>query len=195
MNLLKYILFAVIIYAILKYIPQNKINDNTIYITVALVTLGLYVFDNFVIRRTEKMTECPIPAPLRFPKIHNLDPHEEDYIHTGLKYYNQDPKESLLHHRQFGHNQVPIDDVRAMIDEQRYNDQPSKFIPAHGTEGEIPYSMAPIIIEMSKLNDLMQQHNWNIPCTTDTHVGKLAKRLIKGKSRGRLNWNPVTKTN
>ena len=188
MTILKYILFAIIIYAILKYVPTDKIDDKTIYIIVAVATIGLYIFDNFVIRRKENMTVCPKALDLKFPKIHNMEPHEEDYIHTGLNYYNQDPKQSLLHHCQFGHKQIPIDQVRDIIDDQKYNDHPAKFIPAHGIEGSIPYQMAPYIIEMSKLNDIMQQHNWNIPCTTNTHVGQ----IIKGKNRGRFNWSPST---
>ena len=41
--------------------------------------------------------------------------------------------------------------------------------------------------------DLMEQHNWNIPCTADTHVGKISQRIIKGKNRGPFNWEPVVK--
>lgn len=45
--------------------------------------------------------------------------------------------------------------------------------------GGIPYSMAPQLIEESKLNDLYNQHNFNIIWTPHTHIGK---------ARGYMNW-------
>ena len=46
----------------------------------------------------------------------------------------------------------------------------------------IPYSVAPELIELSKLNDLYNQHNFNICWTPHTHIGK---------ARGRMNWECI----
>ena len=46
-------------------------------------------------------------------------------------------------------------------------------------QGGIPYSQAPQLIEESKLNDLYNQHNFNILWTPHTHIGK---------ARGYMNW-------
>jgi len=47
------------------------------------------------------------------------------------------------------------------------------------SEDGIPYELAPQLIEESKQNDLLNQHNFNIVSSPHTHVGK---------DRSYLNW-------
>ena len=188
MYLLKYILFVVIIYAILKYVPNLNMTDENIIKIIVVATLGLFIFDKFVMKKEGMYVGS---AGYVLPSRYTLKSQDEDYITTGLEHDYNDPQEALLHHDQFNHEYLPFDKVREIIDEQRYNNIPGYYLAANGRfdKNGIPYEKAAKMIIRSKLHDLYHQHNHKYKCSPHTHVGQ----IIRGKGRGYINWAQANK--
>ena len=192
MHLLKYILFATMIYTILKYMPNLNMTDENIIRVIVLSTLGLFIFDAFVGKQEHMyVVRTRHKLPLAYT-LKNLDENQdEDYITTGLKNNYNDPEKALLHHGQFNNEYLPFDKVRKIIDNQKYYDMPGYYLASNGQfeKDGIPYEKVAKMILRSKLHDLYHQHNHKYKCSPDTHLGQ----IIRGKGRGYINWSPAAK--
>lgn len=201
--LLKYILFALVVGVILKFIPDLQMSDNEILIIVASSTLILLVFDTMT--RKEGFDadlsqgiifEPPCNEPLKIPRHYTFGHREEDYGKTGLTYDNNQPGNPLLHESQFD-DVMTNDEIETAVERQSQsalgntnlnNIVPDKKGPGYylANNGEfsdrVPLDKVDDLIRASKLEQLWEQHNHNIVWSPHTHFGK---------ARGYLNWDPV----
>lgn len=185
MSLLKYLLFALVVGGLLKYIPDLNIADDKIVGIVLISTVIIFVIDNLRISQLEGMSsmnggncdDCMI-----VPNEHTFDNIDEDYSKTGLVYDNNKPGNPLVHEGQF-------DDITTRCDlKQAVKQQTNSALGSidyynHECENEngIPRSSIPKVAKASRLQALYNQHNHNIKWSPHTHLGK---------ARGYLNWYP-----
>ncbi len=66
------------------------------------------------------------------------------------------------------------------------SNKPGYYLSLNGeySKSGVSYEYVDDLIRKSKLHDLKHQHNFNIPCSPHTHIGK---------ARGRLNWTRAVK--
>ena len=75
-------------------------------------------------------------------------------------------------------SKISSEEIKNVIERQRYNG-PCNCMTYMTVPYETPYEASPELINTSVFHDLYQQHNFNIPSSVHTHVGK---------ARGYLNW-------
>ena len=202
--LLKYILFALIVGIILKFIPDLKMDDNQIIGVVLAATLIIFVVDNITRREgfdnfqpypiehvvpevIPEISENSCDKPQFFPKQYTFKHKEEDYANTGLDYDTNEPKYPLLQQGQFEKVMKSEDIINAVRQQTQstitpYTNGPGYYLANNGEYSEtVPYEKADLLIKESKLEALRNQHNYNIIWSPHTHIGK---------ARGYLNWDP-----
>jgi len=185
MSLLKYLLFALVIGGLLKYLPSLNLADDKILGIVLISTVIIFVIDNLRISQLEGMTpingnncdDCMI-----VPNEHTFVDVDEDYSKTGLTYDNNEPGNPLVHEGQFDDVTTSCD-LKQAVRQQRNSALGSIDYYNHDCKNEngISKSCIPKITKASRLEALYNQHNHNIKWSPHTHFGK---------SRGYLNWDP-----
>ena len=161
---LRYILVALIVGAILKYTGLN-LDDQTLVTYVLAATAIVYLLNRAMGGGLEGMEDVSAVAqpprpegqcsrPHRFPKLTQLD---EDEANTFIRFDNDAATNPLLQHGQFAY------DLRG-------------FPPRSEEEPVISLNELPAQICNSKAADYVEQHN-HVRWTPHTHVGKARNYL------------------
>ena len=184
MTLLKYLLFALVVGTLLKFIPNLRLDDNKILGIVLTTTLIFFVVDNIgsnnqlegMMSIVENDNQWGVPDEYTFRH------REEDYSKTGLTYDTNEPGNPLLQEGQFD-DVLGTNDIKQAVRQQTNSALGSidYYKPGCTYPSGISYKLAPKTIKNSVLEDLYSQRNTNIKWSPHTHIGK---------ARGYLNWDP-----
>lgn len=204
-KLIKYVVFALVVFAALKYIPNLNVDQQQIPQYVAVATIAFIVLDQFVLNNgiTEGMK--PVDTIHRIPALtlEEQEAIEEDNASSALEDQPQNatPPVPSSH---YGLTAASMEGVGSDCDpkfklpcpyqfssqDQDYlnsglhydHNKPGYYLMCNGEykEGGVPFTDIQKMICASKLHDLYHQHNHHIKWSPHTHIGK---------SRGFLNWD------
>jgi hypothetical protein len=205
--ILKYILFGLVVGCILKYVPTLNLTNENIVRIVSLCILVMVFCDIFLKKTVEgvdmsngeeypeeeivQIVQPAAEAPCKpcmstqLPNKYGLNRCEEDYGKTGLSNIHDDPINPLIQQGQFTQQLPDWKTVKEELITQSgtyHTSDPGYYLLNNGnySANGIPYEKASSMIAASKLNDLYNQHNFNIKSSPHTHLGK---------ARGYLNWD------
>lgn len=139
-----YFLTALIVFAVLYSMAQDKTNIQSIGMSTIAIVVLLMLLDRFLIPRAEGMdpliSGCP-DREVKMPDQYLYTTGEEDHLKT--------------------------------YQDNNYN-LPGYYLINNGKYSEkgIDYSKVADLICSSKLHDLISQHNYNIIWSPHTHIGK-----------------------
>jgi hypothetical protein len=143
-TIFKYLMIAILLFAILYYLPSNKLDTDTIVKTTLVVLLLLFIFENFVFTNQENMYNMPnMPTNITT----NMTP---------MEYANElDRKDRIM----AGFNPDNI---------------PGYYLVNNGdfSEDGLDYNKAQQLIVDSKCRHLYSQKNFNIIYTPQLYIGK-----------------------
>lgn len=154
-KLIKYLIIALLLAAVLKHMPDLNLSDEAILEIVLLFVVFILIVDTFIPRRenmrvTSPMMEGrPCKLPYKIPRQYKYNSGEEDHIQTGLNYNMNLPGYYLINNGMYAKGVIPNDKLGALI-------------------------------RASKLNDLYNQHNFNLIWQPEA---------LYGKDRGYLGWD------
>lgn len=161
--LLKYVLLAILVGATFKVLPDLNLSNEIILNLTLLIVIYVFVVDNVLFSRMEGMDNVKVMSkkPL-------------DYMKCGYAKVRLPGEYDLT---PLDENQIDTN-IRFDIDLPKQDLVANEKIPIGG----IPYCEMDEAIYLSKLKKIMQQHNYNIPWSPHTHIGK---------ARSYLNWDKV----
>jgi len=201
--LFKYFILAVIIAAVIKYVPNLQTDNKTLITYVVLGVLLAYVTEKFILNNVENMDggltqyykETLRPRPIldginscynnvKYPNPYTLTNPEQDRVLSGIQFDNDKPKYPLLQQGEFEEIFPDTENVKKILRDQSYNadlSMPGYYLINNGkyAENGIPFEKIQDAIKASKFNDLYNQHNHHIKWSPHTHLGK---------ARGYMNW-------
>lgn len=203
MYILKYILLIAIIYVFLTYISKSKMNNEKILQIIIIAVVGMWILNNVIFKKRRKIVvrhvlpraikQLPRSARASEMKIPITYKHRnamDDHTQTGIVHNYNGPINPLLQHGQFEKQFMPYNEVLLEMKQQGYgtdnigmsvSEKPGYYLSLNGeySQSGVSYEHVDNLIRKSKLHDLKHQHNYNIPCSPHTHIGK---------ARVRLNW-------
>jgi hypothetical protein len=141
-SVFKYLLITCVLFAILYFLPTNKLDIETILKITLIIIILLFIFENFVFGKSnmEGMTsECSNRYALPMKYTHGTT--REDKIRPRLGYDDDVPGYYLINNGNFCEGGINYDKVRQLINDSMYH-------------------------------HLYQQHNFNILWSPHTHIGK-----------------------
>lgn len=171
-KIIKYVAFALVIGILLKYVKDFNLSHEQIIQIVAISTIFFFLLDNYLLNYKNKE---------KFDALMSEESHNPE-LHETVKYFDTiDQKQSdFIIPKTFGllQNEPEFEKLGIVYDHSK----PGYYMINNGeyTNGDIPYAEANNLINLSRLNDLYNQHNHNIVWTPHTHIGK---------ARGYINWN------
>lgn len=198
-GLIKYILFALIVGAILKFAPNANFKDEEIMQYALIAALVIFVLDIFVFQkkegyetvknvihvvRPEEMSEEELPEQIIEEEVKStcdmppdIRPVPESYHELVDSHEGCDRKHRIPGKYGPTHQQEDLLKTGLHYD----HNKPGYYLLCNGEFAGcgVPFSEAAKLICKSKLKDLYEQHNHNIPCSSHSHFGK---------NRGYLNW-------
>lgn len=196
-----YLVTALILGLILKYMPNSNVSDRNIGIIALLAFVSLVVVDLLLaggasnnaseqeVSNGDMVAEGGISERVVVDEEGNIVATNNgsdvgnDVVRTGVAHNKFKRTQSRFENGEFTGFQMPFSEVRRVLEAQRYNSDvnASKYysldtIDAKGlTNPQIKKA-----INASRLNDLYNQHNFHIKWSPHTHIGK---------ARGHLNWD------
>jgi hypothetical protein len=120
-----------------------------------------------------ELCDNPLPTINNYTQTYR----DEDYGNTGLAFDNDQQTYPLLQHGQFEEQLPSFNEVYNELNEQRYNyevNSPGYYLlnnNKYSNDG-LPYEKVADIIHNSKLNDIYNQHNYNLSWSPDIYLGK-----------------------
>jgi len=110
--MLKYLIIAILLFAILYYLPSNNLDTETI-IKITLVTLILlFIIENFVFRKIDQENMCNMASMTPMDYADNLD--KRDRIKSGF-YHDRMPGYYLVNNGDFSEDGVDYNKVKQLI--------------------------------------------------------------------------------
>ncbi len=188
--LLKYLLFAVTAASLLKYLPNGNLDNEQLFYVVIIGTVFVFVLENIVFRASDGMREgmsdalsptCDLPT--RTPWKYSLSNLDQDHAMSGIRFDSDSPVNPRIKLGEFSGSELTASQIHDALESQRYNTdkKPGYYLANNGeysAEG-LSFEDAAALVVKSKLRTLVDQHNFHIPWSPHTHVGK---------ARGYLNW-------
>jgi len=174
--LLNYLIFAIILAAILKYNKKYVFPDTDIILYICIGVVCIFIINKLF----------GIEGMMNVPARYELTSQNEDQVATaGLGYDYDMPKYPLLQKGQFEKSFLDVGEVDQVLEDERYNKDyriPGYYISDNCmySKNGIPLEEIADTITISKFKDLYNQTNFNLIDSPQPFVGT---------NRGYINWD------
>jgi len=121
MDIIKYLLIAIVLSGLLYFVPSNKMDAETILKFTLIAIIIIFLIENFIFLRKEGMSVLKGNNYVT-PQPYNYDNVDEDYIQSGIRYDHGLPGYYIINNGHYTEGTIDNNKIIDLINASVWND-------------------------------------------------------------------------